>query len=219
MVVTKGWVHLLTRDGQPVWKRPFEPPAADYTTVQVSILDPPDRYALWISPSPEANRKAGGTLPIYVTWLQRDQGLVKSAELPGLPSHRFLPGLTERLVFLVSPAWLLLVLAFVPNAGNAWELFTIGLASATICAGLGWWLGRRFAFRRGARLGWVGFHPLFGLSGFLAFLSMHEWPARVPCPNCKKLRGVDRRQCEHCGAEFGAPEMTGTEIFEPLVVK
>jgi RNA polymerase subunit RPABC4/transcription elongation factor Spt4 len=46
---------------------------------------------------------------------------------------------------------------------------------------------------------------------------VQEWPARESCPNCKKLRVVDRDQCEHCGADFAPPEKNGTEIFEPLI--
>mgnify|MGYP001160529373 CR=1 FL=1 len=34
----------------------------------------------------------------------------------------------------------------------------------------------------------------------------------------KRLRLVDREQCEHCGAGFAPPEKTGTEVFEPLGV-
>ena len=53
-----------------------------------------------------------------------------------------------------------------------------------------------------------------GFPGFLAFLSLQEWPAREPCPNCQRLRNVDREKCEHCGAGFAPPETKGTEIFE-----
>ena len=57
------------------------------------------------------------------------------------------------------------------------------------------------------------------MPGLLAFLSVQELPAREACPNCKKLRVVDRAQCEHCGAGFAPPEKTGTEVFAPLGVK
>ena len=52
---------------------------------------------------------------------------------------------------------------------------------------------------------------------FADFLSVQEWPARETCPDCKKLRVVDREHCEHCGADFAPPEKNGTEMFEPLV--
>ena len=63
------------------------------------------------------------------------------------------------------------------------------------------------------------FHLLFGLSGLLAFLSVQEWPTREACPNCQKLRVVDRALCEHCGAPFAPPEKSGTEIFAALGAK
>jgi ribosomal protein L37AE/L43A len=47
-------------------------------------------------------------------------------------------------------------------------------------------------------------------------LSVQEWPALESCPNCKKLRVVDREHCEHCGADFAPPEKNGTEVFESL---
>ena len=79
-----------------------------------------------------------------------------------------------------------------------------------------WWLGKEAA---GVAGGWAVFHLLCGVPGLLAFLSVQEWPAREPCPNCQRPRLVDRPQCEHCGAEFAPPEKTGTEVFAPLVAK
>jgi hypothetical protein len=87
---------------------------------------------------------------------------------------------------------------------------------AVLCAMIGWGLGRRHDFPARAQAGWVVFHLFFGLPGLLAFLSVQEWPARETCPNCKKLRVVDREKCPHCGAAFAPPEKNGTEIFAPL---
>lgn len=55
------------------------------------------------------------------------------------------------------------------------------------------------------------------LPGLLALWCVEEWPAREPCPNCKKPRVVDRENCGHCGARFPAPEPKGIEIWEPQV--
>ncbi len=87
---------------------------------------------------------------------------------------------------------------------------------AMICVAFGWWLGRRHHFTTKAQAGWGFFHLIFGLPGLLAFLAVQEWPMKESCPKCKKLRAVDREQCEYCGAEFAPPAKTGTEIFEPL---
>jgi hypothetical protein len=87
-----------------------------------------------------------------------------------------------------------------------------------VCLPIGFWLGRRYQFSIAAQAGWAVFLLLFGVPGLLAFLSVQEWPAREACPNCKRLRLVDRAQCKHCGAEWAPPEKTGTEVFAPLGV-
>ena len=41
-------------------------------------------------------------------------------------------------------------------------------------------------------------------------------PARVSCPECRKLRVVTRETCERCGALHAAPALDGKEIFESM---
>ena len=57
---------------------------------------------------------------------------------------------------------------------------------------------------------------LFGWVGLVLMLVLQEWPARVACPQCRKLRVVTRDTCEHCGARHASPAPDGTEIFEPM---
>jgi hypothetical protein len=100
---------------------------------------------------------------------------------------------------------------------------TIGFAalmllSALIAALACFFLARRFAFSTAGRVGWLLFGLLWGLAGLLLMLALYEWPARVACPKCRKLRVVTRDTCEHCGAEQSSPEPDGTEIFEPIAV-
>jgi hypothetical protein len=90
------------------------------------------------------------------------------------------------------------------------------LAAALACIPVGWWLGRRYQFPFKAHLAWTVFYLLWGIPGLLTFLCVQEWPALEACPNCKKLRVVDREKCGHCGAAFAPPEKNGTEIFAPL---
>jgi hypothetical protein len=85
-----------------------------------------------------------------------------------------------------------------------------------VCLPVGLWLGRRYQFSIAALAGWAVFHLLFGVPGLLAFLSVQEWPAREPCPHCKRPRLVDRPQCARCGADWPPPEKAGTEVFAPL---
>ena len=76
-------------------------------------------------------------------------------------------------------------------------------------------LARRYAFSRARCFGWVLGGFFFGWVGLLLMLAVGEWPARLACPKCRKLRIVSRDQCEHCGAPHAAPVSDGTEIFEP----
>ncbi len=79
-------------------------------------------------------------------------------------------------------------------------------------------LAHRYAFSRGSSIAWalVGF--FFGWVGLVLMLVLQEWPARVACPKCHKLRVVTRDTCERCGALHAAPAPDGTEIFEPTAV-
>jgi hypothetical protein len=97
-----------------------------------------------------------------------------------------------------------------------WALMRYSLAAALVCLPIGWWLGLRYSLSLPARLGWAAFYLVFGIPGLLTFLSVQEWPARETCPNCKKLRVVDREKCPHCGADFAPTEKNGTEVFESL---
>ena len=76
-------------------------------------------------------------------------------------------------------------------------------------------LASRYAFSNTRRLGWalVGF--LFGWVGLVLMLVLQEWPARIACPKCGKLRVVTHDNCEHCGAAHAVPALDGTEIFDP----
>jgi hypothetical protein len=97
---------------------------------------------------------------------------------------------------------------------DPWNL--LGLAVSVVCAFIGWRLARRHNYSTGAVVGWTALIFVLGVAGLLAFLCVQEWAAREECPNCKKLRAVDRETCEHCGSPFSPPEQNGTEIFGRL---
>jgi hypothetical protein len=92
------------------------------------------------------------------------------------------------------------------------------LVSAGACALGCFLLARRYAFSRSACIGWALVGIFFGWVGLLLMLAIEEWPARVACPRCRKLRVITRDQCEHCGAMHAAPAADGTEIFETTEV-
>jgi hypothetical protein len=75
-------------------------------------------------------------------------------------------------------------------------------------------LPRRYAFSRTRRVGWALCGLLFGPIGLLLMIALLDWPARIPCSKCRKLRVITSEQCEHCGAAQAMPVPDGTEIFE-----
>jgi len=88
------------------------------------------------------------------------------------------------------------------------------LLSAVVCALVCFVLARRHAFSRVSSASWAALGLLFGWAGLALMLALEEWPARIACPKCHKLRVVTRETCEHCGAVHAVPEPDGTEIFE-----
>jgi hypothetical protein len=87
------------------------------------------------------------------------------------------------------------------------------VASALGCSSL----ARRYAFSVTRRVGWALIGFFFGWVGLVLMLAIQEWPARIACPNCGKLRVMTRETCEHCGALHAAPAPDGTEIFEAKI--
>ena len=223
IVATKRFVYMLTAEGKPVLKAPYEPADPKSTCLLLYCLEPPGQFALWASPGGRAAGGARAQHPGRVVWVARDKGVLKSTDLPALPApHRGIM-LEEKLVSLVMPPALLAALPVLHVGlwanGVPRDVLLLSLAAAIlVCLPVGLWLGQRYRFSLAAQAGWALFLLLFGVPGLLAFLSVQEWPAREACSKCKRLRLVDRSQCEHCGAEWALPEKTGTEVFTPLEV-
>ena len=96
--------------------------------------------------------------------------------------------------------------------GNVTLMLLTAGVSALIC----FVLTRRYAFSRLHCIGWGLYGLLWGPVGLLLLLALQEWPARIPCPKCGRLRVVTRDTCEHCGARHAQPAADGTEIFESV---
>jgi hypothetical protein len=220
IVVTRGYIRLLTPDGKVLWRAAYKPGYPDYNWIQVAFLDSRNQFALWLSPSRYAQEKAGGKLPTQVVWLDREQGVLKNTDLPELFHNGRQFAREQKLIGLsISPALAVMFPLFneQPRLEDIpWVLMRYSLAAALVCLPIGWWLGLRYSLSLPARLGWAAFYLVFGIPGLLTFLSVQEWPARETCPNCKKLRVVDREKCPHCGADFAPTEKNGTEVFESL---
>jgi hypothetical protein len=93
----------------------------------------------------------------------------------------------------------------------------ISVMLGLLCAAIAILRLRRYSFSTGAQVGWLIATTLLGIPCLLTFLCIYEWPARVRCPRCGKLRVVTNDHCEHCAAEFAPAAKVGVEIFAPLV--
>jgi hypothetical protein len=89
--------------------------------------------------------------------------------------------------------------------------------SAVVCALACFVLARRHAFSRGRCISWSVCGFLFGPAGLLLMLAIQDWPTRIACPGCRRMRVVTLERCEHCGAVHAPLVMDGTEIFEPPI--
>ena len=90
----------------------------------------------------------------------------------------------------------------------------LSLLTGLIAAALSWPITRRLGDNRRGQIAWAFGIFWLGWYGVLLLLALRPWPARIPCPNCNRLRVVDRESCEHCGAVWARPLRDGTEIFD-----
>lgn len=208
VVVTRPFIYLVgIDDGKLRWKTPYDPGYPDYGTLRFSRLGMINAFTVWFVPEEDK-------LPIRVKRLANDGSVIKSVDLPNLPAQQNVNVMLQNLSELLMLPLVVAISGLFGAPG-----ISKALATASVCVVLGLWLGRRYNFAVKQQMGWALFHLLFGLPGFLAFVSVQEWPARVKCPKCQKLRVVDREYCEHCQSTFAPPEKTGIEIFEPAVAK
>jgi hypothetical protein len=91
---------------------------------------------------------------------------------------------------------------------------TLIVLSAVLSVLVCFMLTRRHAFTRAHCFAWSLCGVLFGPAGPLLLLALEDWPARIACPACGKVRVVTLDTCEHCGAPHAVPDRDGTEILE-----
>ena len=211
LILTRTSIRVIDWEGQTILQLPFEPSPPKYPSVSVASLDPTNTYAVRFDPDHLLHRESGGNIPTHIKWFNADGLISHAMDLPKLPEMEF-DNVGQRFLYALAPP----AFPFYTWEKSYRAAHALRLMSAILCAAIGWWLARRYNFAQRAKLGWAFFHFAFGIPGLLAFLAVQEWPAREACPNCKKLRVVNREQCEHCTAPFAPPEKTGTEIFVPL---
>lgn len=219
VVVSKQSIQLLTADGKSLWHVPHDAEYRQPTFIKVFLLEATNQYALWIDSPQLQSQKLEGKIGRQMVWVSADRGVVRRTELPPADPPRAGDAVWDKLFsFFVPPEFpfikpLLFRFALL-HVQIQWNLVRIGLVGAGLCVAVGWLIGSRYHFSAQTKLAWAVFHFFAGFPGLLALLCVYEWPAREVCPNCKRLRIVDREQCEHCGADFAAPKKDGTEIFE-----
>jgi len=173
------------------WSPPARPP-----------VEPPSARVLFglVTPASEVGGLVGALRHMRLEAREsRDQGRWVLLELSEEWIPEYIPG-TERRAGAspdLIPAYAFLV-----------------VASSVVCALICFLLARRYAFSRARRAGWALVGLLFGWLGLVTMVAIQEWPARIRCSSCGRLRRVDLDDCEHCGAAHAAPVADGTEIFE-----
>ena len=218
LLATRKSLLLVEMGGRLVWQTNEPPNFSEYTHVSIfDLIGTPNltttnRFALWFYPDPRLNETTGWKIPEHVEWFAADGAQTYSLNLPELRGT-FQDSWPDRVATTLMPPALIIpsqkhFLQFEPLTSCVWDL--IGVAA-------GAWLARRYRFSNGAMAGWLVFILICGIPGLLTLICVQEWPARELCPSCHEFRAVDRAQCEHCAAEFPAPEKNGTEIFAPLV--
>ena len=224
--------HVLTGAGRPLFTTPYAPGAASRPFITVSTVPGLTRFFFWYS----ADGIGDSSSASQVVTVSSTGQVLKTVTLPALQSPPFR---TPDAVGLLVPAVGLLV----PPAGDVYGLgialrdrwfgdeqqrkhwnplaqdVTLGdlLVSALtglVSAVLALLISRRLGDGRRGQIAWGLGTFWLGGCGVLLLLALRAWPARIPCPNCGRLRVVDNEACEHCGAAWARPHRDGTEIFD-----
>ncbi len=218
IAATSNTVYIIHPDGGVEGSTPYQPSHPQYPVVRVCKLEPAGRFAIWFEPGFQTNQAAGFTLPARVQWINGAEQEA-SVELPvaNRPSTASLD--PEQIALaIVLPPLALEPLRWISGDPHfpAWKDWLQVSLPVTILIALptGLWWMRRYRLARQTQLAWGFFLVLGGFPALLALFTARGWPARVPCPACRRRRVVNRGQCEHCGARFPGPARQGIEIFE-----
>jgi hypothetical protein len=197
--------HLIEYDasGNELARRevaPFPYPATSYAVALHGL----------VTPMAEASTLVGASK--WVRSLARANGSThKYALIDYLENFQYyIPG-TATMATTLSPATQPPI-GLIP--GYIGLILLTAIASALSC----FVLSRRNTFSLARCTGWTLLGFAFGWVGLVLMLVVQEWPARIACPKCQKLRIVTRDTCEHCGARHVAPAPDGTEVFDVAAV-
>lgn len=206
------WYHPLPRLLEPQNFRSASSYVFDYDAagrlVEVQTVPPPPYPT---APYSEALFGLATPMTEAATLIGASRYLRSQARLQGSKQEPLLLDYLENSRFYIpGTAWF----EVTPNgliSGYIGMILFSGSVSALGC----FLLARRYTFSSARCIGWAFVGFFFGWVGLAMMLAVQEWPARIACPKCRKLRVVTRDRCEHCGALHSAPAQDGTEIFEP----
>jgi hypothetical protein len=92
-----------------------------------------------------------------------------------------------------------------------------GLIGIHLLCGMLAWVSYRhgslYALPRSHRLAWAAFVFLFGLPGWIGFLTHRRWPVLERCPSCTQQVPADRDACSACAKPFPESALKGIEVF------
>jgi 4-hydroxy-3-methylbut-2-en-1-yl diphosphate synthase IspG/GcpE len=220
VLTDRAFRALDDASGKEVFSAPLAYPYTEYW-IEAARLEGPTRYVLWYRPTARWGVDTE-TLPSHLVSYAADGRELARQTVPPLPLEIPLSRAVYGLVTPTAGALAVLGIYYLATGlgpiGSTALILTFGalmLFSALAAAAACGVLARRYAFSHAAAAGWTSTGLLFGPAGLLLMLAVQQWPARVACPACCRLRVVDREQCEHCGALHTAPAPDGTEIFEP----
>lgn len=238
-VATTNRIHLIHENAAELFSVPFHYDLQRYSNVRLAMLPDGAKFFVWYEPSMELSSVDHRKTPSFIVELSADGTELAHHQLPpiAMPGGQ-LGGLDAGWAALF-PFLLAVVLcayrlwaSWVSDANGAfsfaewlqatfpapvWFLVAcavILVASASVCALVSLAIARHYAFKKANRRMWVILNFLTGPAGLLTLIALRDWPAREVCPACGARRVVDRDRCEHCAAEFAAPQRDGTEVFD-----
>ena len=214
MVITPRRAVLIARDeGKIVLDLPMKISVGD--NVALRFLKN-HQFNVWLTPP----RKDGKQGPTHVMWIAENGSIAREMDLPPLERPSQIR-IADRILAAVLPPTMSIPVALLGEDSGDMPFSRsealVSIMLAMICAAIAMMRLRVYSFSTRAQIGWVIATAVLGIPCLLTFLCIYEWPARLRCPQCGKLRVVTNGQCEHCAGEFAPPSKVGVEIFAPLV--
>ncbi len=198
----------------------------EYPNVSAAAL-PKGGYAIWLRPSYSA--RSPSKKPEHVIVLSETGAVLKRYDVPPTVWPSSAPTWTEATFWaLITPIAGLLAFVLIgamigdpvvfPGMSDhpgvwAYAAFIL-IVGAVLWALLAFGITRRYLITRRQTWGWAVAGFVLGPVGVITLLILRDWPARVTCASCGRMRVVDQDRCGHCGAAFPPSAPTGRELFD-----